>query len=126
MKWWKGLSNRGFGHSSLSVRKAVYQFAKLNNINTPWSVETKIAGRDWFMNFMTRHRHSISLTKPEGLSKARAMGLKKVPVDNFYAILKSLLVDLGIEDQPQSIYNVDESGFPMNNRPMKVVSHRGN
>lgn len=121
----KGLSSRGFGHSSLSVRRAVYQYAKLNNISNPWNEETQMAGKDWFMNFMARHKQSISLRKPEGLSKARAMGLNKEHVDKFYEILKRITIDQDLTTSPQSIYNVDESGFPMNNRPMKVVSERG-
>lgn len=121
----KSLSSRGFGHSSTSVRRAVYIFAKLKNINTPWSDETKMAGKDWFSSFMDRHRNSISLRKPEGLSKARAMGLNKEVVDNFYDVLKDVYIKLDLEDQPHSIYNVDESGFPMNNKPLKVVSEKG-
>lgn len=121
----KSLSSRGFGHSSMSVRRAVYMFAKLKNINTSWSDETKMAGKDWFHSFMNRHKHSISLRKPEGLSKARAMGLNKEAVNNFYDILNGVCIKLDLQDQPHIIYNVDESGFPMNNMPLKVVSEKG-
>ena len=84
-----------------------------------------MAGKDWFLSFMARHKNENSLRKPESLSKARAMGLKKEVVEEFYKLLEKITVELDLQHRPQSIYNVDESGFPMNNRPLKVVSEKG-
>ncbi|KAJ8885525.1 hypothetical protein PR048_011723 [Dryococelus australis] len=67
------LSSRGFGHSSMIVRRAVYHYANLKNINTPWS---------------TQRFHFLEKTKC--LLKSRAMGLNKEVVDNFYDLLKDL------------------------------------
>ena len=121
----KSLSNRGLGHTSLSIRRAVYQYAKMHDIIVPWSEETKMAGKDWFLSFMKRHKKSISLRKPEALSKARARGVNKESVQKFYDILKTVIAEFGLQDKPQNIFNVDESGFPMNNRPEKVVGEKG-
>lgn len=51
----KSLSNHGFRFTPISIRRAVYQYAIVNKIKVPWSDETKMAGKDWFMSLIKRH-----------------------------------------------------------------------
>lgn len=119
----KDLANRGFGCTPLQVRKAAFVYAERRNISNPWGT-SKQAGADWFAGFMKRNP-DISLRKPEGLSKARASGLTKEAVEGFYHIYSRVATDLNLQNNPQLIYNVDESGFPLNNNPSKIIAEKG-
>lgn len=73
----------------------------MHNISVPWNDEKKMAGKDWFLSFMKRHKDEVSLRKPEALSKARAMGLNQKAVDEFYNILNDVTIEFGLNDQPK-------------------------
>lgn len=118
------LDQRGLGLSPLQLRKAAFRLAEKNNLKHPWNLESKVAGIDWFRAFVKRHTH-LSLRKPEGLSRARAEGLNKAEVSKYFQNLEKILKDYDLFDKPECIYNMDESGFPLNNRPTKVVSRKG-
>lgn len=118
------LSRRGFGLTPSQVRSAAFVYAEKNGIPHPWSQETQQAGKDWFSGFMKRNS-DLSLRKPEGLSLARAAGMNKKAVQEFYDLLCELCDEMKITDKPEKIFNMDESGFPLNNVPSKIVSQKG-
>ncbi|KAJ4449181.1 hypothetical protein ANN_00577 [Periplaneta americana] len=100
-----------------SIRKRQDNITRRNS-------EDKVAGVDWFRAFLKRNS-GLSLRKPEDLSRTRAEGLCKEEVDHYFSILKQVLNDYQLFDKPHCIYNMDESGFPLNNRPLKIVSQKG-
>jgi hypothetical protein len=101
----------------------VFQYAVENKLNHPFSDNTKIAGKDWFTAFSKRN--NLSLRRSEGLSRARAAGATKLVVQKFYDSLEELMDSLSLNDRPETIYNMDETGMPLNNRPPRVVAARG-
>ncbi|KAJ4449147.1 hypothetical protein ANN_00542 [Periplaneta americana] len=68
-----------------------------------------------------KRNSGLRLRKPEGLSRARAEGLCKEEVDHYFSILKQVLNDYQLFDKPHCIYNMDEFGFSLNNRPLKIA-----
>lgn len=118
------LERKGLGLTALQVRRAAYDIAESTGIVHPWNPDNKVAGIDWFRAFLKRHRN-ISLRKPEGLSRARAAGLNEKEVKNYFSNLRTVMSDFELFDKPQYLYNVDESGIPLNNRPLKIVSEKG-
>jgi len=46
-------------------------------------------------------------------------------LDNYFITLKSVLVDNNLLDKPECIYNVDESGVPLEHRSPLVITKRG-
>ena len=50
---------------------------------------------------------------------------KKEELDNYFITLKSVLEDNDLLDKPECIYNVDESGVPLEHRFPLVIAKRG-
>ena len=49
----------------------------------------------------------------------------KEALDNYFILLKSILDEHDLLDKPGQIYNVDESGIPLDHRSPRVVTKRG-
>jgi len=67
----------------------------------------------------------LSLRQTEGLSVARAQGMYREDVNNYFKILQSILVENDLLNKPQNIINMDETGFNVNNEPGKVITEKG-
>lgn len=118
------LCDIGFGMTREDVMKVAFDFAEGNKIRNNFSKEKRQAGKDWFVGFI--NRHPLSLRKPEGLSVARAEGLNKDDVSDYFAKLKTVMEETGVLNKPNLIYNVDETGCVLNNRQtQKVVAQKG-
>jgi len=50
---------------------------------------------------------------------------KKEELDNYFVTLKSVLVENNLLDKPECIYNVDESGVPLEHHSPLVIAKRG-
>ena len=46
-------------------------------------------------------------------------------MEHYFALLKETLEVDNLVDRPAQIYNVDKPGMPLNHRPSKVVSPKG-
>jgi hypothetical protein len=68
---------------------------------------------------------NLSLRKPEGLSRARAEGLNSAEVAAYFNLPATVLEEHDLLDKPHKVCNTDESGFPLKNRPQKIVSAKG-
>lgn len=75
-----------------------------------------MAGGVWFKHFIERNPE-LFIRQGEGLSVARAKGLSKEEVNNFYDLLIKVLTDNDLLDKPERVYNMDESGIQLNNKP---------
>lgn len=75
----------------------------------------------------------ITLGKPPALGEYNEIRLvkhiKKTSdiriCTEFYILLKNTLEKFDLVDKPRSIYNMDESGIQINNKPGKVVAEKG-
>lgn len=110
------LSKRGFGLTPTSVRKYVFHFAVERGLKHNFNMEKEMAGEDWFHSFMGRHP-GLSIRKPKSISRARASSLTEERVKEFYEELEAVIKDCNLEGRPEAIYNQDETGLPLNNRP---------
>ena len=118
------LAGRGFGCAPERIRRAEFLFANMKGINHPWGKDTMCAGKDWFSAFLTRNG-DIAVRKPEGLSRARAQGLNHKAVDGYFDLYRNLCTELNICDKPHLIFNMDETGFSLNNAPPKIATAKG-
>ncbi|KAJ4428484.1 hypothetical protein ANN_24521 [Periplaneta americana] len=82
-----------------------------------------MAGEDWF-NLIMKHHPELSIGKPEGLSRARATGMNKENVQQFYFQLEKLVKECILEERPECIYTQDETGLLLNKRP-NVIAKKG-
>ena len=116
------LSQAFHGLNVTSFRRLVYDFAEKNFISHPFDKNTKLAGKDWYYEFMKRHE-KISLRKPEATSINRIVSFNKDSVEMFFDNLKSIQAEYNF--QPNDIFNVDESGLSTVQVPQKVLAAKG-
>lgn len=112
-----------YGLSTRDVRNLAFGVAQKLNIPMPknW-LDYQMAGVDWFLNFMKRHRE-LSLRKPQATSLSRATSFNRHNVGMFYRNLAAVRDELKV--QPQHIWNMDESGVTTVQKPECVVAQRG-
>lgn len=120
----KALEKVGFAPDCSSVKKMAFSFAEKLGLNHRFSREAKSAGDEWFHGFLRRNK-DLSIRKSEGLSLARAKGMNRTDVNNFFTLLLKILTENQLLDKPGNIFNVDETGIQINNKPGKVLATKG-
>lgn len=118
------LANRGFGITPKAVRKYAFEFAERQKIKHKFNKKVGMAGQDWFHRFMERNKE-LTIRKPEGLSRARIDGMKREKVAEFFKTLETVVDKTNLRGRPECVYNVDETGIPLNNRPPNIIAQKG-
>ncbi|KAF2896534.1 hypothetical protein ILUMI_09641 [Ignelater luminosus] len=118
------LAGRGFGITPKAVRKYTFEFVECQNIKHKFNKKSGMAEEDWFHRFMKRNQH-LSIRKPEGLPRARINGMKKEKVAEFYKTLENMVEENDFRGKPECVYNVDETGMPLNNQPPDIIAKKG-
>lgn len=118
------MSSHGFALTACDIKKLAYSFVVQQNIHHTFNSEKKMAGYDWFLSFMKRHPE-LAVRKAQGLSTARAKGMTRQEYNKYFELLKNTLKENNLLNNPQKIFNLDESGLQMNNNPGKVVTNKG-
>lgn len=99
----------GFGLTVKQIRIVAYRLAEKAQIKHPFSRTKQYAGWYWWASF--KKRYNLSLRTPESLSMNRAHSATRESINEFYKMLEELYSKLGIQNQPQRIWNLDETGF---------------
>ncbi|KAM3613624.1 uncharacterized protein V6R79_002528 [Siganus canaliculatus] len=119
----KTLAQRGFPLTKHDVQQAAFDFATVNKIPV-FSKKAGRAGYYWFKKFLKRNPE-LGMRKPEVLSVARAAGLNKEVVSQWFNHYEELLIQLGIWGTPSHIWNCDESELQDQFSSTKVVGQVG-
>ena len=119
------MENRLYGLMPKDVRKLVFDYCKANNIRNTFNVNSGMAGRDWMAGFLKRHP-LLSIRTPEATSMQRALGFNRAKVKKFYDVLNEQLYSCdGQRIPPENIFNVDESGYTICQKPKKIIAQKG-
>ena len=78
----------------------------------------------WWNRFINRHAQ-LALRTPATLSISRARASTRECIDGYFDVLEKVLEDTGLIDHPALIFNMDETGFPLDPKPLKTVHSRG-
>ena len=81
-------------------------------------------GEGWWRRFLERHSE-LCLRKGDALALSRAAAITDDNVRQYYSLLKATLEEYGILNCPSQIYNMDESGMPLDHKPPKVLACKG-
>ncbi|XP_072401138.1 uncharacterized protein [Diabrotica undecimpunctata] len=111
----------GFGLSRKEVLQVVADFVKENNIKTQF--KDGKPGEDWFLNF--KRRHNLSIKKPQSVEFARKKNLDPFLIYNYFDLLENVIEELGLQERPSQIWNLDESSFCTDPSKTKIVGQRG-
>lgn len=125
----KRLEQAGFAPSRRTTRQLAFEFAKKlgkeKGLLSEKSKENKTAaGSHWLYSFLERNPE-LSVRQSEGLSLARAKGMCREEVGSFFDLLQETLEKNDLMDKPSCIWNMDESGIQLNNKPGKVLASKG-
>ena len=81
-------------------------------------------GDGWWKRFCDRHPQ-LTLRVAMPLSKARALATDHDVISRYYNVLEDTLIANNLFNDPHCIYNYDETGFPLNLKPLKVLEAVG-
>lgn len=84
----------------------------------------KAPSTGWWNKFVCRHPE-VHLRTPATLSFARARASSRECIDHYFDTLEKTLNETGLVDHPALIFNMDESGFPIDPKPLKTIHCRG-
>jgi len=122
----QNMESRLFGLTLTDVRKIVYMYCNKHGIAHNFSETSGMAGRAWMEGFRQRHPE-LSLRKPEAVSVQRASGFNRAKVDRFFEVLESAIFSKEGKRliPPENIFNADESGYTIVQKPHKVLAKTG-
>ncbi|KAJ8953804.1 hypothetical protein NQ318_006651 [Aromia moschata] len=95
----------------------VGQYVKTNNLKTPF--RDGIPGKDWLLFYMKRHK--LTVKKPENVEIARRKSVDPFIINNYFDLVLEASKNLGIENKPHLVWNLDETSFCSDPSKTKVV-----
>jgi len=78
----------------------------------------------WWQRFLKRNP-SLSLRSGDSTAAIRLDAVTEENMDNYFDMLKEVFDDGDFWNHPEAIYNMDETGMPLEPRPPKVVARKG-
>ncbi|XP_022827114.1 uncharacterized protein LOC111356860 [Spodoptera litura] len=110
----------GFGLSRSEILEIVAEYVRVNNIQTPFKNNTP--GPDWFINF--RKRHGLSIKKAQPVEYVRRKMTDPFVIAEYFDLLNKTLKDLSLLENPESIWNLDETSLCLDPTKTKVVGKK--
>ena len=78
----------------------------------------------WWRRFKER-QGDLSLRQGDSTAHARMDAMNQETMDHYFSLLHDTLSTHCLLDKPSQMYNVDETGIPLNPRPPKVITTKG-
>lgn len=78
----------------------------------------------WWKRFMER-QPDLSLRRGDPTAHVRLDSTNKEVITKYYDLLEKTLQENNLFDNPAQIYNMDESGMPLDPRPPNIIAKRG-
>ena len=78
----------------------------------------------WWRRFLQRHP-SLSLRSGDATGHVRMNAMTEENLTNYFDLLRDCMFENDLNNHPERIYNMDESGMPLDPKPPKVVAVRG-
>ena len=110
-------SEIGYAKSRKQVLSLVKRLMEKKRDNAPVT-------SGWWQSFCGRHPN-LTLRAPAPLSKARAEATDPAMLTRYFDLLEEVLTENDLLDRPCQIFNMDESGMPLDPPHVKVVAERG-
>ncbi|XP_060863002.1 uncharacterized protein LOC132939698 [Metopolophium dirhodum] len=113
----------GFGLTVLQVRKIAHKIATAAGRGSYFNEDNESASKWWWVNF--KKRYNLTLRVPENLAAYRALMANSHMISDFYSKLDTLMIQLGIKDMPDRLWNCGKTGLSYVVKPNKVVTDIG-
>ncbi|WAR29262.1 LOW QUALITY PROTEIN: hypothetical protein MAR_002830 [Mya arenaria] len=102
------MASIGYGHTR----------SELLNLATDWAI-TLSTGRS------RRRNPDVTLAKPQKLSVLRAKCTSEETINKYFAELEKVMKKHDLDNHPELIWNIDETGLMMEHNPRHVVCVKG-
>ena len=112
-----GCASVGFARSQQQVMELVQEVVNRKG----YSVHVS---HGWWESFRQTHPN-LSLRTASPPAYARVMGSDPMVINKYYDLLERTLTDNDLLDKPAQIFNLDETGMPLNPSPPCLVVPRG-
>lgn len=107
----------GYGKTRKDIICLVNRFLVYRGVN-------RSASNGWWSSYAKRHP-SIVLRTPASIGRARYLATNRDMVNRYFDLLEETISKSKLKDKPCQIYNMDESGMPLNPKPLKTLNKRG-
>jgi len=107
----------GYPKSRKDLMTLVQQIAENKGIQ-------HLISNGWWQSFCKRHPN-LTLRAPVALSQARAIATDREVMDNYFDLLEKTLAEYDLVGKPGQVFNMDESGFPLNPKLPKGIFEVG-
>ncbi|XP_047141250.1 uncharacterized protein LOC101238262 [Hydra vulgaris] len=108
-----------FELTTTDIRRLAFDMAERLHLKHSFNNSSRQAGKDWLSGFLKRHPE-LTIRVPEATSMNRAVGFNRPKVDQFFTVYEDILTKNAYE--PQSIWNMDETGITNVQKPGKVLA----
>ena len=109
----------GYGKTRKQVKAIVGNVAREKNV-----LRSHRVSDGWWRRFLER-QPQLTLRKGDPTAHVRMNAVTKDVIEGYYNLLEETLCEHDLTNKPSHIYNMDESGMPLDHRPPNVVAKRG-
>ncbi len=106
----------GYGKTRKQVKGIVENVAKEKNLLRK--------SRGWWRRFLDR-QPQLSLRRGDSTAHVRMDSVNKEAIEGYFDLLEDTLKEHNLMNSPGQLYNMDESGMPLDHRCPNVVVRRG-
>ena len=113
------VSKVGYGKTRKEVKLLVEAVAREKGV-----LRGEKISDGWFRRFLER-RPRLSLRRGDATANVRMEALDIETKNEYFKSLEETLKEQGLMNSPGQIYNVDETGVPLDHKPPNVVARKG-
>ena len=106
----------GFGKTRRQIKDIAESVAKEKGM-----LKGERISNGWWRRFLERNP-TISLRSGDSTAQVRMQAINRENVEQYHNLLKDVLDEFDLENHPEQIYNIDESGIPLDPHPPKVAA----
>ena len=78
----------------------------------------------WWRRFLERQK-SLSLRRGDATCHLRLSAINEETLNHYFDMLEDVLKTHDLMDHPERIYNMDETGMPLDPPPPRIVAKKG-
>ena len=109
----------GFGKTRRDVKCIVETYAQQKKV-----LKGSVVSDGWWNRYLKRNP-KISLRSGDSTAGVRMDAVNAENMKAYFDLLRQIYDEHGFESCPECIYNMDETGVPLEPRPPKVVARKG-
>ena len=112
-------SQIGYGRTRRQVKSIVESIAQDKGV-----LRSSHVSDGWWRRFLERHPF-LSLRRGDATGHVRMNAMTQENLKSYFDLLEEVLDENDLKNHPERIYNMDETGVPLDPKPPKVIAPKG-